>query len=391
MTDTGGPRPGATVLIRPHVTAGHDGPRHDAAHHRRPRHRRRSLRTRLIGVMAIVAIAGTPAATQVVPASANSRNAGADVQTRPRAVNDNDSLAAQQADSSARSKGSAKAGNSSETNAPAGPGPAARATATRFGVTIQAGGSSYTSAYSEANSRYGGLEVYRKFFSGAPSALPTSGPYAIPVVVSFRYLPRDVLSGRHDAALANWFRAAPTSYPVYWVYSHEPEDDVARGQFTTADYRAAWRHIRTIQRNVGRTDLKASLILMCWTAAPGSHRNWRDYYAGDDVIDVMAWDCYNWGRKSSRPFYANPADMFDRIADLSASIGKPFGIAETASERLAGDNGSQRASWLRSLAAYLSSRNAQFVCYFDSHKAGSVDFRLTDEPSRTAWREIVSA
>ncbi|PZS33617.1 MAG: hypothetical protein DLM59_06120, partial [Pseudonocardiales bacterium] len=255
---------------------------------------------------------------------------------------------------------------------------------TYFGVTVQPGpGVSYASAYNTANNAYGGLESYRLFYPGAPREPGLSGYGRIPVIVSFRYLPKDVLSGRHDAELAAWFRGASRAYPIYWSYDHEPENDIEGGQFTATDYRAAWSHIRAIQRGTGRTDLKATLVLMCWTIAPGSHRSWRNYYAGSDVVDVMAWDCYNYGQDASRPFYANPVDMFKGVADLSASLGKQFGIAETASPRISSDtSGYGRAAWLRSLASYLSQRHAAFVCYFDVHKPGSVDFRLTDAPSR---------
>ena len=231
------------------------------------------------------------------------------------------------------------------------------------------------------------------FYPGAPSPWPGAAAYGKrPVVVSFRYAPRDVVTGRHDAELARWFKGAPTRYPVYWIYSHEPENDVEQGSFTAAEYRAAWRHIREVQRCTGRMDVKATLNLMCWPVG-NSGRNWRDYYAGDDVIDVMAWDCYNWGAHASPVRYADPADIFHRAADLSASIGKPFAIAETGSARIPGDgDGSDRARWLKAMASYLSSRDAEFVCYFDVRKGDTaVDYRLTDEPSRQAWRSVVSA
>ncbi len=264
---------------------------------------------------------------------------------------------------------------------------------TKFGVTVQAmSGVSYSSAYASSNSAYGGLESYRLFYPGAPRQPGAAGYGRIPVILSFRYLPRDVLSGRHDAELAAWFRGASRSFPIYWVYSHEPENDIEQGAFTATDYRAAWSHIRAIQRSTGRMDMKATLVLMCFTLNQSTNRNWRDYYPGSDVIDVMAWDCYNWGQDESPPFYGDPAVLFGRAYALSASLGKQFGIAETASPRLSNDpSGYGRAAWLRSLAGYLSARHAAFVCYFDSHKPGSIDFRLTDAPSRAAWRAIVSA
>jgi hypothetical protein len=364
-----------------------------------PSHRRRTTRGhrlpyRVTGFLAVMAVALTPAAAAGSknvavrsgpvggPAAGSPVLDAADVAQRPAPTALGKSAAAAPKATSKATGGAATAAG----NRPFGP------TATLFGTTVQAlDSTSWTSTFATMNARYGGLEVYRSFYSGAPSPWPgTAGYGKRPVVVSFRYTPRDVLAGRYDAALAQWFRTAPKGYPIYWVYWHEPEDNVERGQITAADYRAAWRHIRAIQRSTGRMDMKATLTLMCWTIG-GSGRNWRDYYAGSDVIDVMSFDCYNWAAHSSPARYATPAEIYGKAADLAASLGKPFGIAETASARLPGDpTGSGRASWLRAVGTYLNQRHAAFVCYFDVQKGNSVDYRLTDPPSRQAWARVVS-
>ena len=90
------------------------------------------------------------------------------------------------------------------------------------------------------------LPISRVFYSVAPQAWPgNAGLSGRPVVVSFRYHPRDVLAGRYDTALRNWFATVP-SYDVYWSYIHEPEDDIARGEYSAADYRAAWQRVSDI-------------------------------------------------------------------------------------------------------------------------------------------------
>jgi hypothetical protein len=51
-------------------------------------------------------------------------------------------------------------------------------------------------------STYDPIKVQRVFFGGAPGAWGTGHLTArIPTVVSFKYLPQEVLAGRHDAAL----------------------------------------------------------------------------------------------------------------------------------------------------------------------------------------------
>jgi len=273
-----------------------------------------------------------------------------------------------------------------------GSAPSAVATTTGplFGASVLGGGGdTYLEALRKADSRYGGMDVVRVFYLGKPSAWASMvAAEGRPVVVSFGYHPRDVLAGRADAYLRDWFANAPTTRDTYWVYSHEPEDDVARRAFTAADYRAAWRRIRGLADRATNPRLKATLVLMCWTFNSKSGRNWRDYYAGSDVIQLLAFDCYNWmARKGG---YAAPENVYGNAVRTAKSLGIPFGIAETGSLRVPGDDGRQRAAWLRSVSSWLTLQNARFVAYFDIMLKQSADYRLRDSYSITAWRQYCS-
>src|SRR4029450_7973015 len=102
----------------------------------------------------------------------------------------------------------------------------------------------------------------------------------------------DVNAGLYDSYLANWFATSPTAYTWYWTYYHEPEDNIASGQFTATAYRNAWIRIKGIaDANTGSND-RATLTLMSWTANRSSGRNWLDYYAGASYVDVVSWDIY---------------------------------------------------------------------------------------------------
>lgn len=134
----------------------------------------------------------------------------------------------------------------------------------------------------------------------------------------------------------------------------------------------------------------ATLILMGWTTSPASNKNWRDYYAGADVIDVLAFDPYNGAANPGREgIYASPASIFDSVRAVAAEAGKPYGIAETGSLLTPKDTGSGRAKWLRDVAAYHRQHGALFVTYFQSTNGG--EYRLLDSPSRQAWRDAVAS
>jgi len=266
--------------------------------------------------------------------------------------------------------------------------PAAVGTETLFGTVVaKRTDETFAQAQQRADTTYGGLDISRVFYIGAPKAWPgDAGLSGRPVVVSFKYLPPDVNAGMWDAALAKWFRTAPTDRDVYWSYIHEPEDDIERGEYTAGQYRAAFRRVAEIATRDGGANLHATLIMMCWTIGL-SGRDWTDYYAGADVVDVFAFDCYNWAGRQG--YYVDPAQLFARVVEFTAARGKPWGIAEVGSIKVASDTtGAERAEWLRAVARHLDSNGPLFVNYFDVKL--KTDYRLLDVPSQEAWREVVT-
>jgi len=261
---------------------------------------------------------------------------------------------------------------------------------TKFGVNLDlSNGRSMSDAWEHAVSSFGTPDVVRVFNSGAPSnwnaATVAKGA---DISVSFKILPKDVLSGKYDSKLRSWFRAAPSNVAVYWTYYHEPEDQIENGTFTAADYRAAWKHIVDIQRETCQPNLHSMLILMDWTVASGSGRTFSDYYPGSKYIDVLGWDPYNpWQHNTE---YKDPSAIFGKLISVSKAQGKPFAIAETGSLLEGNDKGAGRAAWLKKTASYLQDNGALFVTYFDTLTPLGNDFRLTDAASKNAWKAVVT-
>jgi hypothetical protein len=203
-----------------------------------------------------------------------------------------------------------------------------------------------------------------------------------PLVVSFKENPATILSGHRDAFYRSWFTGAPTDRDIWWVYWHEPEDDIHNGHFTAADYRAAFTHLDRLANptQTRNPQLHTTQVLMDFTLDAASGRNWRDYYPGPDVIDVQAWDMYDW-LKHDRTYQTMREHQQHRPSlAVTTAEGNQFGIAEVGAPE---PNG--RPQWLRELAQWSRSHAAVFVAYFDR---GGV--ALTDPASQQAWREIVS-
>jgi hypothetical protein len=260
----------------------------------------------------------------------------------------------------------------------------------RFGAAVKPQGTeSYQTAFARSEQRYGRLGVVRYFDGNGPDAWSSlEAKFSDrPAIVSFRISPSTVLSGSQDSALRSWFATAPTDRPTWFAYLHEPEDNIARGEFTAAQFRDAFAHVAAIADSVGNPQLHATLVLMCYTVNPTSGRNWRNYYA-DGAVDVIGWDCYNHKWRSNS--YGTPENLMGRAVTTSETAGVPWGIAELGSVLANGDDGRGRAAWLTASARYIATEGGIFLSYFDTSGAKGTNYRLTDEPSRQAWYDVVS-
>lgn len=223
-------------------------------------------------------------------------------------------------------------------------------------------------------------EIIRFYNSGAPSWPRSTG--TLPLVISFKIPPAQILSGAHDAQLAAFFAATPRL--TYWSYWHEPEDEIDGHVFTAAQYRAAWAHIAAIARASGKP-LRATLILMGWSTEAASGRDWTDYYPGSNVIDVLAWDCYAVGKDDT------PREIYGTALAASQQAGKPWAIAETGAGTVQFADPARRQSLLTAMSRYLAtaSPKPRFVTYFDSDPPTQQFFgwNISKHPAAAAaWR-----
>ncbi len=230
------------------------------------------------------------------------------------------------------------------------------------------------------------MEVVRVFYPGLPEPWPGVAPDH-DVVVSFKIDPSEVLSGLHDATMTEWFRSAPTDRRVYWVYWHEPENDSEAGLFEPEDFRLAFAHLAALAQGAGNANLRSTVVLMSYSLAPESRRDWSRWFPPSDSVDVLAWDVYNGGSGST--FYPPPEELLGPLEEAAASVGKPFAVAELGSRKAPADRGPARARWITSMGCYLVETDALFVTWFDFlWNDGKDDYRLRDRPSQAAWRDL---
>lgn len=146
-------------------------------------------------------------------------------------------------------------------------------------------------------------------------------------------------------------------------------DDALMGDSSTgpANYVSAWQHIHDVFTTNGVTNVM-------WVWCPNSDNSpsvtWNDftnYYPGDDYVDWVGIDGYNWGTGGSSG-WRTFSDIFlaaSGVHDTYAGI-KPIIVCEFASAESGGD----KAAWITDMLAQLKSATGiKAVVWFDA--AGS--------------------
>ena len=261
---------------------------------------------------------------------------------------------------------------------------------TLYGSSLSNKGEPAAASLQKVDDSFGRVPLVRQFSTGLPSAWASHKMRSMEgrtIVTSFKVPPRDINSGKYDSYLRKWFATAPTDQDIYWSYYHEPEGEIKAGLFSATEYRQAWKRIGVIADDACKPNMYSTLILTGWTAKPASKQDYRDYDAGPEVIDVLAFDSYNGVNDPSRDYYASPEEMYGHIVAIAKREGRPFAIPETGTRLLPDDDGSKRAQWLREVGTYLDTHGSLFVSYFQSDR--KINWRLDDEPSRKAWSALV--
>jgi FlgD Ig-like domain len=251
-------------------------------------------------------------------------------------------------------------------------------------------GSSVTSSdLAQTTAQFGRMPIVRVYYPGLPASNAWDGGLAganhSAVVVSFKTLPTDILSGADDAVLTHFFDTSPTGHPIYYSYYHEPEDNIADGQFTLADYKAAWARVVALADAARNPDLHSTLILMSWDLVKASGRDWKSYLPGGGIISTLGWDAYPVGSATNvNPQPTPPADFLGPCIAASESVGLPYGFAEFGLSTATG-----RPAWMTEVGNYLMSSGALFATVFNG-VAEYPTLQLTDQASQDVWKGFVA-
>ncbi len=173
----------------------------------------------------------------------------------------------------------------------------------------------------------------------------------------------DIAAGREDPQIRAQARGLKAlNAPLFLSLQHEPENDPGNG--TAADYVAAWRHYVAVFRSENVTNVSFTWILMAWSFERATIAD--SFYPGDDVIDWVAADGYNWYGTSADKPWRPLGDAISGFYDWGTAHHKPMMIAEYGSLEDPQTPG-RKAAWITDAAAAIKTMpGIKAVLYFHS-------------------------
>ena len=190
------------------------------------------------------------------------------------------------------------------------------------------------------------------------------------------YSLKAITAGDHDDVLTSWGQAlGDWGKPVTIRFAHEmngnwyPWGAGVNGN-ETGDYVDAYRHVHDVVTAAG-----ADNVSWMWSPnvlAPGA-MGLEGFYPGDEYVDVVGVDGYNWGTSKQWSAWQPPQEIFDATFDQVRTFApdKPIVVAEVGSIAKGGDQG----QWIRDLVAYLD-QEPGVEGFIWLHAKLDVDWRL---------------
>lgn len=208
------------------------------------------------------------------------------------------------------------------------------------------------------------------------------------------YALQKIIRGKYDPYIRSWARdMAAWNKPLYLRFAHEMNSSfypwgVGTNGNTSADYVAAWRRIHDIFAQEG-----ADNVRWVWSPladVPTSRDELAQMYPGDDYVDWLALDGYNWGTEGlALAQWRTVGEIFGPSYDKLVGISEnPIMLAETASAEAEGS----KANWIEEgLLEDVTSRlpRVRAVVWFDSNKL--MDWRVNSSPESLAAYSRVAA
>ena len=166
-----------------------------------------------------------------------------------------------------------------------------------------------------------------------------------------------IAGGKYDAYIMR-FAAQAGDAPLLIRFGHEPNGDWygwSGSKSSPPIYAEAFRHVRKIFLSQNNNAAKFIFSVNGEDVPNAPWNRFENYYPGDDFVDIIGIDAYNWGDgKNARQKRLSPGRMLSRAYEriVTTFPYKPVFITETASC----EQGSNKQLWIKQLLASIDKR-----------------------------------
>ncbi|GAA12145.1 putative endoglucanase [Gordonia alkanivorans NBRC 16433] len=156
-----------------------------------------------------------------------------------------------------------------------------------------------------------------------------------------------IAAGQHDSDLSRWGAdLASWQYPILLRFAQEMNGtwypwSIGTSQNTPYDYRAAWSRMHSI------ISKQAPQVRFVWApnAITEGTRDFTDCYPGDDVVDYLGLDGYNWGQspghqwQSAHKLFSESLEALSKLSPNRPTLITEVGCAD-------GNTPNLKAEWI---------------------------------------------
>jgi hypothetical protein len=199
---------------------------------------------------------------------------------------------------------------------------------------------------------------------------------------------RRIASGSYDAYVTDWaarlkrFLDGPDAVSgtaddrrAYLRLGHEMNGDwypwgAAVGANSPADFVGMWRRVHATFDAAGLGPTRLGWIWSVNHEDVGGFPA-EAFFPGDDVVDWVAVDGYNWGVSQSWSSWRSPSDVLGAMVGRVRAISvRPLALTETASSSATGSGSdlAAKSQWVTDLFGYAVVAQARMVVWFNADK-----------------------
>lgn len=201
-----------------------------------------------------------------------------------------------------------------------------------------------------------------------------------------------IASGAYENYVREFLQAAKDwGRPLFLRFAHEmngnwyPWDGFHNGREAAPEkYKRAWIYIYNLKEKIGAENVN---LVWCPNNTNQPEAPWNKvsaYYPGDQYVDWLGMDGYNWGYGSWQTFDSVFNNVYQSLISLTQ---KPLMIGEFASAEGSGS----KADWIKEALSKIKTKypRLKLFCWFNINKER--DWRInSSNSSEAAFRQAIS-